>query len=271
MEIEDFKDILFEKEENGIVTITLNRPERKNALSALTLLELWYALDIAEKDKQIKVMIFTGSGNAFCSGGYFNIDALREIPKEYMKEIDLRDLTSKKLGLKFWDFSKPIIAAVNGLGVGAGFNIPVLYADFTYASEDAWFGLYFIKRAVVGDVGSGILLPLLIGFKKAKELLYFGDKITAQDAEKLGLINKVLSPDELMPYARQQALRLIPPKSPSLALKLMKKSIHAYYRDIIEKQCDLENKHWAKCVRSRDFYESLEALKEKRDSIFQGK
>ncbi|TFG20863.1 MAG: enoyl-CoA hydratase/isomerase family protein [Promethearchaeota archaeon] len=273
MRSEDFKDILFEKEENGIVTVILNRPERKNALSPLTLLELWYALDLAQKDREIKVMILTGceEANAFCSGGYFTKDVRKEVPQEYAKEIDLRDMASKKLCLKFWDFPKPVIAAINGLAVGGGFTLPVICADLSYASENSWFGLYFIKRAVMPDFATTFLLPLIVGFSKAKELFYFGDKISPQDAEKLGLINKVLPPDELMPFAREQALRLIPPKGPSVSIKLMKKTMHAYFREIIEKQLDLENKGWVKTIISRDFGESLKALKEKRDPIFIGK
>ncbi len=273
MKIEDFKDILFEKEKNGIVTVTLNRPERKNALSPLTLLELWYAVDHAEKDKEIKVMILTGNqqANAFCSGGYFTQDMRKEIPEEFKSEIDLRDMASKKLCLKFWDFPKPVIAAVNGLAVGGGFTLPLICADLNYVSEKAWFGLYFVKRAVMPDFATTVLLPLLIGFQKAKELFYFGDKITAQEAEKLGLVNKVLPLADLLPYAREQALRLIPPKGPSLSIKLMKKTIHAYFREIIEKQLNLENKQWVKTIISNDFSESLKALKEKREPIFIGK
>ncbi len=274
MKIEDFKDILFEKEENGIVVVTLNRPERKNALSHLTLLELWYAVDLAEKDEDIKVMILTGSPDcdAFCSGGYFSMKDIRKgIPKENLKEIDLRDMASKKLCLKFWQFSKPVITAINGLAVGGGFTLPIVCGDLTYASEEAWFGLYFIKRAVMPDFATTFLLPFLVGFQKAKELFFFGDKITSSEAEKLGLINKVLPSNELMNYARKQALRLIPPKGPSLSIKLMKKTMHAYFREIIEKQLDLENKNWVKSIVSKDFSESLLALKEKRDPIFKGK
>jgi len=94
--------------------------------------------------------------------------------------------------------------------------------------------------------------------------------MTAKDAENLGLVNKVLPRDKLMPYARSQALRLIPPKGPTLSIKLMKKTIHTYFRDILEKQLDLENKMWIKTIRSNDFGEALKALKEKRDPIFIG-
>ena len=111
----------------------------------------------------------------------------------------------------------------------------------------------------------------MIGMIKAKELFYFGDKMTAQDAKNLGLINKVILRKELMPYARKQASRLIPPKGPSLSIKLMKKTIHSYFKDILEKQLDLENKMWTKTIQSKDFRESLKALKEKRNPIFIGK
>ncbi|HEY0087590.1 MAG TPA: enoyl-CoA hydratase-related protein [Candidatus Lokiarchaeia archaeon] len=272
MKSESFKDILFEKEENGIVTVTLNRPERKNALSPLTLLELWYAIDIAEKDDDIKVIILTGKGNAFCSGGYFSKkDMQKDIPPECLKEVNLRDMSSKKLCLKFWDFSKPVIAALNGLAVGGGFTLPLVCADLIYTSQVAWFGLFFVKRAVMPDFATSYLLPFLVGFQKAKELFYYGDKISAQEAENLGLVNKVLPPDQLIPYAREQALRLIPPQGPSVSIKLMKKTIHSYFKPIIENQLDLENKGWLKTLISKDFSESLKALEEKRDPIFIGK
>ena len=272
MDTEEFKDIIYDKEENGIVTVTLNRPERKNALSPLTLLELWYAVDHAEKDKDIKVMILTGSEcNAFCSGGYFTDNMRKEVPPEYLKEINLRDMASKKLCLKFWNFNKPVITAMNGLAVGGGFTLPVVCSDLVYTIEDAWFGLYFIKRAVMPDFATTFLLPLLIGFQKAKEFFYFGDKITAQEAFNLGFVNKILPKDELISYTREQALRLVPPKGPSLSIKLMKKTMHTYFKPIIEKQLDLENKGWVKTLISKDFSESLKALKEKRDSVFIGK
>jgi enoyl-CoA hydratase/carnithine racemase len=273
MRIEEFRDIIFNKEESGVVTVILNRPERKNALSPRTLLELWYAIDHAEKDKEIKVMILTGSDcGAFCSGGYFSLkDLTNDIPADHKKEVDLRDMASKKLCLKFWDFDKPILTAINGLAVGGGFTLPLICTDLVYASENAWFGLYFIKRAVMPDFATTYFLPFLIGFQKAKELFYFGDKISANEALELGLINNILPINELMPYVREQALKLIPPKGPSLSIKLMKKSIHSYFRSIIEKQLDLENKGWVKTLISMDFNESLKALKEKRDPVFLGK
>jgi 2-(1,2-epoxy-1,2-dihydrophenyl)acetyl-CoA isomerase len=180
-------------------------------------------------------------------------------------------MASKRLCLKFWDFSKPIISIINGFAVGGGFTLPVICSDLVYMAEDAWWALYFIKRAVIPDFATTVLLPLMIGIKKAKEMFYFGDRMTAHDAERLNLVNKVLPSEELMPFARDQALRLIPPKGPSQAIKLIKKTIHMYFRNIIETQLDLENKMWIKAIRSMDFGESLKALKQKRDPSFLGK
>jgi len=273
MFVEEFKQITYQKEDNGILTVTLNWPIKKNALSPLGLLELWYAVDHAENDKQIKVMILTGceEAGAFSSGGYFSVEMLKDLPEKVRKEINLRDMASKRLCLKFWDFSKPVISVINGLAVGGGFTLPVICSDLVYMAEDAWWALFFIKRAVIPDFATSVLLPFMIGMHKAKELFYFGDRMTAQDAERLGLVNKVLPKDKLMPYARNQALKLIPPKGPSLSIKLMKKTMHTYFRDILETQLDLENKMWTKTIQSKDFGESLRALKEKRDPTFIGK
>jgi enoyl-CoA hydratase/carnithine racemase len=271
MKIEEFQDIKYEKEENGIVTITLNVPSRKNAMSQVTFLELWYAIDAMEKDKETKVMIITGAGDAFSSGGYFDMKILETIPPEIKQEIDLADIAQKKLCLKFWNFEKPVIAAINGLAVGAGFTMALTCADLIYMAEDAWVGLYFVKRAIIPEFATTWLLPFLVGFQKAKELIYFGDQITAQQALALGLVNKVLPKEQLLPHAREQALRLIPPKGPSLALKWMKKALHQPLIDIVSNALDMENKGLNKTATSGDFRESLKALKEKRDSVFKGK
>ncbi|MEJ2248381.1 MAG: enoyl-CoA hydratase/isomerase family protein [Candidatus Lokiarchaeota archaeon] len=274
MDVEDFKDILYEKESNGILTVTLNRPERKNALSPLSILELWYAVDYAEKDDEVKIMVITGSeeANAFCSGGYFSKNIKEEVPAKFQREINLLDMASKKLCLKFWDFEKPVLTAINGLAVGGGFTFPLVCSDLIYMSEDSWVALYFVKRAVMPDFATTYLLPFLIGFQKTNELLFFGKKLTAKEAYEQNLgINKIVPRINLMEYTRKKALELIPPKSPTLSIKLMKKTIHSYFREIIEKQLNLENKYWKKTLASKDFQNSLEALKERRDAEFIGK
>jgi enoyl-CoA hydratase/carnithine racemase len=273
MKIEDIQDIVYEKEDNGICTIRINQPKRKNAMSVLTFLEIETVLADMEADKNTRVLIITGceEANAFSSGGYFNFNLYSQLPPEILEELDLTDMAVKRLCMKFWSFSKPVIAAINGLAVGAGFTLPLAGADLIYMADDAWIGFYFVKRAVMAELASDFLLPLYIGFQKTKELLYFGKKLTAQEACDLGLINQVLPRKELIPFAREQALKLIPPKGPSLAIKLMKKTMHNYYKEILSSTLDLENEGFRELLTTRDFRESLKSLTTKKEPIFKGR
>ena len=273
MNIEDFEDILYEKEENGICTITINRPERRNALSYVTFIEIFTVLEDMKKDKNAKVLIITGNpeGNAFSSGGYFEPTFFKNVQKEIRAEIDLMDIAQKKLCMALWKFNKPVIAAINGLAIGGAITMPLSGADLIYIAEDAWLGFYFSQRAIIPEFSASFILPFLVGFQKAKEICFFGDKMTAQKAYELGLVNKVLPREELIPYAREQALRLVPPQGPSLSINLMKKTMHAYFIDILDRTLDLENKGLRKMFRSKDFTESMNSLKQKRKPIFIGK
>lgn len=271
MNIEDFEDIIYEKEDNGICTAIFSQPERRNAVTYITFLELYYVIEDMEKDKNAKVLIITGDpkGDAFTSGGYFKPGMFHKMQK--YPEIDLMDIAQKKLCLKMWDFQKPILVAINGMAIGGGVTMPLAAGDLVFIAEDAWLGFFFARRGIVPEFANTFLLPLLIGFQRAKEICYMGEKVSAQRALELGLVNKILPKDELMPYTREQALRLIPPKGPSMALKLMKKTMHAYYRDILARTLDLENKALRKTFASKDFKEAMSALKEKRDANFIGR
>ncbi len=273
MNISDFQDIIYEKEDSGICTLTFNRPERRNAISKLTFVEIEAVLDDMERNDNAKVLIITGckEANAFSSGGYVTKDYTASIPRKIRKQLDFADIVEKKLILKFWDFSKPIIVAINGFAIGVAATLPLAVADLIFMAEDAWLAYYFVKRAIMQESGSSFLLPFYVGFQKAKELLYFGDKVSAQEAERLGLVNKVLAHEELIPYAREQALNLIPPKAPSLSIKLMKKTMHHYFKDILSMTMDLENKHDMIVINTEDFRESVRSLRDKGEPIFRGK
>jgi len=273
MNVKDIKDFTYVKEDSGISTLTINRPERRNALSFVSFLEIEAVLADMEADENARILIITGckEANAFSSGGYYNPKMLTSIPEDVKNELDLMDMAQKRMCMKLWDFSKPIIVAINGLAIGAGITMPLAGADLIYMSEDAWLGFYFRQRAVVPEFAMSFILPFYLGFQKTKEILYFGDKISAQEADKLGLINKVLPPDQLMPYAREQALKLIPPKGPSVSLRLMKKTLHSYFRAIISNTLDLENEGYKTLIKTHDFRESTKSLAEKRDPVFKGK
>ena len=149
--------------------------------------------------------------------------------------------------------------------------MPLVGADLIYMAEDAWLGFYFVKRAVIPEFSSTFILPFLVGFQKAKEIIFFGDKISSQEALNLGLVNKVLSQKELIPFVRKQALRLVPPKGPIKAIYRMKQIIHDYYKEAITKTVDLENKGLQDLFKTHDFRVATKSLITKKDPIFKGK
>lgn len=281
MRTDEFREIIYDKDaDTGIVTVTLNIPKRKNAMSGYTFLELWYAVDALEKDDTVHAMIITGAKDpnnsdpakeAFSSGGYFNPSAMDGLPEEWVQEVDGSDIAQKKLTLKFWQCEKPVIAAINGLAIGAGFTLPLGCADLIYASEHAWIRLPFVRLGIVPEFGSAYLLPRMLGFQKAKEIMYFGEPITAKDAEDMGLINKVVPHDELLTYAKEQALKLVPPGGPAAAIRLCKRALHAPYVDAVSKSLDIENDGLTKAVTTADFMEAFMARAQKRDPQFKGK
>jgi 2-(1,2-epoxy-1,2-dihydrophenyl)acetyl-CoA isomerase len=281
MKVEDFKDILYEKDETtGIVTITLNTPKRKNALSFVSFLELFYAVDEMEKDDTARAMIITGAKDpdsrdatteAFCSGGYFNMKLIQEIPEEIQAEIDLTDIAQKKLCLKFFSLDKPVIAAINGLSIGAGFTMPLAAADLIYMSEHAWIQLPFVGLGIVPEFALTYFLPRLMGFQKAKEIVYFRKRVSAQQALEWGWVNDVVTHDELIPHAREMARKLIPPEGPGLAVKLAKRAFHKPYMDSLAAALDVENEGLNQGVMTYDFGEALKSRKEKRAPVFRGK
>ncbi|KKK45008.1 MAG: 3-hydroxypropionyl-coenzyme A dehydratase [Candidatus Lokiarchaeum sp. GC14_75] len=273
MNVEDIESIIYEKEDNGICTATISRPDKRNAVSVFSFLEIRTILNDMEKDENAKVLIITGDprGRAFSSGAFFDSEMLKNASKELLNEIDLNDIAQKETTLSLFKFKKPIIAAINGLAIGGAYTMLLVGADLIYMAEDAWLGLYFSQRAIIPEFGSSFLLPLLVGFQKAKEICYFGENISAQEAEKLGLVNKVLPNDELIPFAREQALRLIPPKGPTAAIQSMKRTMHSYYINILSSTLDLENEGMRKAFASSDFRESIRSLQEKREPTFTGK
>jgi len=271
--IEDFRDIKYEKEENGIGTITINRPERRNALSPITFLELQAAFDHMEQDDDIRVVIITGNqdGNAFSSGAYMSPKIASEMTPEIRKMLDPTDRSSKNMARKIFDFPKPIVAAVNGLAIGGGITMLLIGADLIYTSENAYLGFYFVQNAFMSEFASTFLLPLYLGFQKAKEIIYFGAKIEAQEAFELGLVNKVLPLNELVPYAREQALKLIAPKAPGLSIRLMRKAVHDMFKDQIYKILDIENEGYTTLLSKPDVGIAISARREKKEPAFKGR
>ena len=280
MNPKDFNDIRYDREDSGIVTVTLNVPKRKNALSANTCLELWWAVDAMEKDDHAKVMILTGardpdSGDAtkeaFCSGGYFSPAAIEALSAEVKAQIDFTDIAQKKLTLKMWHFDKPVIAAVNGLVVGGGFTLCLAGADLIYVSEHAWASLPFVGLNLVPELASSFLLPRLLGMQRVKEICYFPERIPARDLFEMGLVNRVLPHDQLIPFCRERALKLIAPQGAELAVRATKRILHKPCNDAVTAALDRENEALNRAIATADFGEAMAARMEKRPPLFKGR
>jgi 2-(1,2-epoxy-1,2-dihydrophenyl)acetyl-CoA isomerase len=281
MKPSEFTDLLYEKEEaTGIVTVTMNTPKRKNAQSLYTFVELWWAADVFVKDESAHAMIITGARDpdnpdpkreAFSSGGYFNPDAYEGKDPEVMDQIDFADIAQKRLVEKFWYVDKPVIAAINGLAIGGGFTLALGCCDLIYMSEHAWIRFPFVRLGIIPELASSFLLPRLIGLQRTKELFYFGEDISARHAFEMGLVNRVLPHEELLAYARKQALRLIPPKGAGMAVRLTKQALHRQLAPRVQRALDEENIGLDRGLKSADFMEALTARIEKRKPEFQGK
>jgi enoyl-CoA hydratase/carnithine racemase len=276
---DEFRDIRYAKDEKGIATLTFNTPKRKNALSLYSFYEIYEAIDAFERDDSAHALILTGakdpdsddpSREAYSSGGYFNADAYEGVPDEIMQQLDQSDIGQKRTTLKIFQCDKPIIAAVNGLAIGGAFTLTLAGADQVFMSEYAWIQLPFAKLGVSPELGSSFLLPRLLGLQRAKEVLFYSERIDAEQALQLQLANKVLPHAELMEYAREKALQLIPPDGAGLAIREMKKLLHEPQVDAISEALDRENKALQKLFASADFAEGLTARIERRPPVFKG-
>ena len=209
------------EQSDGVATITLNRPEKHNALSQPLLAELRGALDAVEADKDVRVVLLTGAGQrAFSTGFDLNPQALQsDAPQDeadWQRHIKLNFETL----LRIWNLRQPVIAAVNGHAVAAGSNL-ALICDITLAADNATFGEPEIRHFALSPL---LLLPYFANNSKAMHYLYYsGDTITAEEALKLGLVSKVVPQDQLLP----EALRIA--RVPAYAVQLTKRSIKAAY------------------------------------------
>ncbi len=265
-----YEDLILEKE-GGIGILTLNRPEKRNALTLKMMTEtIPQALEEVRKDDEIKVLILTGAGQDFCSG--LDVSALAKTPAEAeaSKARNAVRLTNswRSTVLPLRSLNQVTIAAVNGVALGAGFTIALL-CDIRIVSEDARFSMGFIRMGLIPGMGSTYLLPQQIGISKALELMVTGDMINAMEAEKLGLVNKVVPSGELEKEAKQLGERIA--QGPPIAIELTKRSVYKSIYNDIEQQMEFEGFAQDICINTEDFKESLTAFREKRKPVFKGR
>ena len=262
----NYKTIIFE-EKDGVATITLNRPTSFNAFNSEMIKEVVDAIEKCAKNVRIKVLIITGAGKAFCSGG--DLKAAKEWAGDNRGDF-FRQLTKffHRVILDIRMMPKPVIASINGSAAGGGFSL-ALACDLRIASDKATFRQAYTSVALVPDGGWTFHLPKLVGLGKASELIFLDKVLNAEEAEKLGLVNQVVSEAKLKEATLEVAKRLA--RGPSLAFARAKALLNRALTSSLESQLENERQGIALSGETEDFREALSAFFEKRKPKFQGK
>lgn len=258
--------VLFEKE-GGIGTITLNRPDSMNALGGGMRQEILAAVETAVADPEVKVIVITGAGKAFCAGGDVKEFVSGGTRAEATLGFDQKP-TRDKVVLLIQSTGKPVIAAVNGVAAGGGCNL-ALACDMRIGSERARFGQTFVRRGIHPDWGGVWLLPRLVGYAKAAELIFSGEVIDAQEAFRIGLLNKVVPHEELGPATKEFAAKFL--KSAPIPVALAKKGLQNFFRFDLAQALDHERFANIYCWNTEDRQEGMKSFVEKREAVFKGK
>lgn len=277
----EFETILYQNE-HQIATITLNRPDRLNAVTQQLDDELFAAMKAADEDDDVRVIVLTGAGRAFCAGA--DLEALAWVAQIDWSAVDIDQLRDKILPLHAWgegrsDFqktysyfpaiAKPIIAAINGPAVGLGFILS-LYCDIRFASDNTRFGTAFAKRGLVAEHGVSWILPRLIGLSNALDLLYSARLIDAEEAQRMGLVSRVVPHEQLLSATREYAFQLATTVSPR-SLRVIKRQIYDSLLQSLDESIERANDEMIQSFQCDDFQEGVAHFVEKRPPRFTGK
>jgi len=225
----DMSDVLYETDDS-VATITLNRPEARNAYSDQMVDELIEALDRAHEQQSVHVILLTGAGSTFAAGG--DLKAMKERSGMFSGDsVELRDQYREgiqRVPRRFETLEKPVVAAVNGPAIGAGLDLSLM-CDIRVASDEAKFGSTFARVGLIPGDGGAYLLQRVVGFAKAAELMLTAKIIGAEEALEIGLVNDVVAPEEVLPEARRTAEQIasLPPKAVRLAKAALYQSVDA--------------------------------------------
>ncbi|MBN2436989.1 MAG: enoyl-CoA hydratase/isomerase family protein [Deltaproteobacteria bacterium] len=259
----NYTNILFTVED-GVATLTFNRPKALNAMNSETMAELLDAVNVCKANETIRVLVLTGAGDrAFVAGA--DISQMREFrPQQALAFMEL----GQEILRRMETMPKPVIAAVNGFALGGGTEIS-LACDIRFASEKAVFGQPEILIGLIPGWGGTQRLPRIIGMGRAKELILSGDRIDAQRAYEIGLVNRIFPADRLLPETLQFARKLA--GMPGFAAQMAKHSIHFGYDLALDNACRLEAECCAQCFSTDDQKEGMKAFLEKRKPVFTGR
>lgn len=249
-----------------IATITLNRPGAKNAFS-LEMISLWREyLEKAKRDDAIRVIIVTGTGDTFCSGG-----DIRDMVEGKLKSWDMKRFLwdgVHRIVLTLEDLDKPVIAAINGAAMGAGMDMAIIY-DLRVCSDRARLAESYIMMGLVPGDGGAYFLPRLVGVSKGLELLLTGDILNPEEALRLGIVNRVVPHENLMEETMKLAEKIA--GKPPLAVRMMKRAVYQGQTSTLRAHLDYISSQISLLSETEDHVEAAKAFLEKRKSVFSGK
>ena len=262
------QDLLYRRED-GMGIVTLNRPEKLNAITHPMLQRLHSIIEEIRRDDNVRVVIMTGTGRAFCAG----TDITGEVPISAEVEIlSMKERSSTEYRYSQWYFNslpKPVICAINGatVGIGAEFS---LHCDIRIAAESARWGQVFVLRGMVPDTGAGTyLLPRIVGLSKACELVFSGEIINAQEMLRIGLVSSVVPDDRLMIAAKEMAKKLM--RGAPLAVQMSKQLMYLGLERSIEAHQEAARYCFRLSTQTEDFREGIKSFFEKREPRWVGK
>lgn len=267
-------DDLLYSVESGIARVTLNRPDAANSITPDQRDRIIDLFEVASSDLNVRVVVLTANGKYFCTGADLRVSRIADSPRpEGAPERTMGDVGrnikrgAQRLVASVMDCEKPVIAAVNGTAAGLGAHL-ALACDLVLVADTAKFIEVFVRRGITPDGGGAYMLPRLIGLAKAKELVFFGDDLSAAEAERIGLVNRCVPAAELVATATAWAERLAiaPTKAVSLSKWLLNRSPDS------DRRAAFEDEAWAQELASRtdDFQEGVQAFIERRDVQFKG-
>jgi 2-(1,2-epoxy-1,2-dihydrophenyl)acetyl-CoA isomerase len=264
------EDLLAEVDD-GVAVLTMNRPDRRNAMSEPMMAAMDRVLGEVEADDAVGCVVLTGAGGAFCAGG--DVKAMSERPAADRGHtmdaaIHRQRLRQRATSGRLWQMPKPTIAAIGGPAAGAGLSL-ALACDLRYAIEDAVLTTAFAKVAFSGDYGGTWFLTRLVGSAKARELYYFSERLSAADAERIGIVNAVFPAADFETEVRQRARRLA--HGPRLAYRYMKENLNRAVDGELGECMDIEVTHHVRTGLTDDHREAAKAFVERREARFTGR
>jgi 2-(1,2-epoxy-1,2-dihydrophenyl)acetyl-CoA isomerase len=265
-------DHLLASLEDGVLTLTLNRPEARNALSRELLDALCEQLASAELNSDVRCVVVTGAGRGFCAGGDVKAMAARNDGERVItidEAINRQRVDQRATAGRLYKMPKPTIAALPGAAAGAGLSL-ALSCDLRIMASNAIMTTAFARVGFSGDYGGTLFLSQLVGTAKARELYFLSERVSAQDALSMGLTNWVVEPDELAAKTREIAGRLA--SGPTVAYQYMKENFaRAHASGDVDDCLDVEVTHHVHCAKTEDHRNAVKAFIEKREPEFQGR